>query len=194
MQERGLRNVRRPQTPTWCCCLTLTSRSPPRVSMTARPPWKTSGSLRATVWTRASSYAGRSQRVERVWIPGPGTSGWGLVVDSVKAAEVSLTHLPVSRGLSCNCLPTYSVSDQSQASKDGPHAERVKSVGWTSWLNQFMKQTCSCYCSRSMIYPTRHTTLLWRWINVTDVDSTSQQHRVSSEIGVKNYLNNCLDN
>ena len=31
--------------------------------------------------------------------------------------------------------------------------------------------------------PTGHTTLLWRWINVTDVDSTSQQRHVPSGKG-----------
>ena len=30
-------------------------------------------------------------------------------------------------------------------------------------------------------YPTRNTTLLWRWINVSDVDSSSQQRRVPGE-------------
>ena len=28
--------------------------------------------------------------------------------------------------------------------------------------------------------PTGHTTLLWRWINIADIDSTSQQHNVPS--------------
>ena len=33
--------------------------------------------------------------------------------------------------------------------------------------------------SVAVYYPTGHTTLLKRWINVTGVDSTSQQRRVS---------------
>ena len=33
--------------------------------------------------------------------------------------------------------------------------------------------------SVAVLYPTGHTTLLQRWTNVTGVDSTSQQRRVS---------------
>ena len=33
------------------------------------------------------------------------------------------------------------------------------------------------------ILPTGHTTFLRRWINVNDVDSTSQQRRVPSGLG-----------
>ena len=58
----------------------------------------------------------------------------------------------------------------------------------SSELAQMMSQYVKC-CSVGLYhvlepwidYPNGHTTLLRRWINVNDVDSTSQQRRVPSE-------------
>ena len=58
------------------------------------------------------------------------------------------------------------------------HDLQTRCQSWSSLEYDVLQSAC-LICMLQNI-PTRHTTLLQRWINVIDVDSTSQQRRVSS--------------